>query len=263
MEKHNRENTVNRPSLIALGGLVGFLATSCAEQPEVQCFAALSAYSPFTVSLTKVSGDCAEEPTGMFVGAQTYVKNPTNPGDGINSIALQASEAGEWIARGKLNDPQVLPNPADKPYALGKFTSKHPNGQDICSVPTLSTAQVRMPAVPELSMPDGDDEDMDPDVVAAQDAVNASYKWSNVQVYVTAANTGTHWAGDLEYTKNGCTAKYKALAINTWTYCGNDDGAPDDSLCADASELYGDFRPLKCDPGILHCVLTGDFPALK
>jgi hypothetical protein len=253
-----------------LGGLTAALATACAEQPDVQCFAALSVYSPYTVRLDKVSGDCPEEPTAMFVGAQTYVKNPTNPGDGINSIALQAQEAGEWIARGQVAEPQVLPPANQKPYGFGKFTSKHPDSKDICEVPSLTPGEVTLAAVPEtIVTPDGDDEGTEPDeVLDPQDAVSASYKWSNVQVYVTAANTGTQWAGDLEYTKNGCTAKYRALAVSAAVYCGTEEETPkpNQAACDEAqsnSTVSDDFAPLKCDPNLLHCVLTGDFPALK
>lgn len=237
---------------------------SCVEQPEVQCFVALSISSPFTARLEKVGGDdCPDHPTAMFVGAQTYVVDPRTPGDGINSVALQAQEAGEFVDRGELEDPPVTPEAGQKPYALGKFTSKHPGSDDICEVPTMSVAEVTMPEIPERVLEDVDeDEDGEPDTLPAQPAVSVRYKWSNFKAYVTAANTGTQWGADLEYTKNGCTAKYKVIAVNAQQYCGNEEtGEPDDSLCEGATSE--DFGPMKCDPGLLHCVLTGDFPSLN
>lgn len=251
---------VNSRLLLSVLAAAGALA-SCTDQPETQCFAALTPYAPFTARYTKVSGDdCEDEPTAQFIGVETYVRNPTHPGDGINSVALQVQEAGEFLLRAKQADPPVT-DAAHKPYALGKFTSKHPNGEDVCTIPTMSVAQVVLPEIPEQTTDDGDDEDMDPDVIPAQPAVDVKYEWSNVRVYVTAADVGTQFAADLKYTKNGCTATYKVLAVNAQVSCEGEGGTPDDASCEGAASA--NFGALSCDPNLLHCVLDGEFPSLN
>src|SRR4029453_7250014 len=69
-------------------------------------------------------------------------------------------------------------------------------------------------------------------------AVHVKYHWSNVKSYVSAAQIGVLFGGDLEYTRDGCTAKYSVVAISPKVECADksagDDPAlwkPDPHLC--------------------------------
>jgi hypothetical protein len=287
-------NTVNTRLFagrsLLLPGIIsaGLGLASCAEQPEVQCFAALSFYSPFAVryDLVSGSGECANL-KAEGVGLQTYVTNPTkNKTAGINSIAMKAQQFGLWVLNGESNraDPadamsevEPIVDDAHEPYASGKFTSKHPSN-DICKVPTLEPARLVLPEIPEHQVEDDElglmytDEDSDPDVIPAQPAIDATYKWSNVEVWVTPGDVGTQWAADLEYTINGCTAKYKALAVNAYVECESDadcaEASPSSNYatlkCRDSNELapIDPNKPTETSFKKL-CVLPGKFPDLK
>ncbi|WP_438030909.1 hypothetical protein [Sorangium sp. So ce233] len=129
------------------------------------------------------------------------------------------------------------------------------------------------------------------------------YEWSNLQVYVTAANLGNTFQADLTYTEGTCTAKYRVVGL--WPQVGCEKlveqpvvdpdtgepevdsdtgepvteivatGEPEDKLCdniPDAESPY--FLPyasgiaedlkVKCDPVMLVCVLDSEtIPALK
>jgi hypothetical protein len=183
-------STVNKSGFrarisLAIAPALGLLSLAgCNEQPEVQCFGALSSGAPFTVRYDLVemvspgtgdtAGFCGSLTVGQ-VGVQTYVTNPDKPGDGINSVALQLNQMGLWMLKGRELRTQVpvldemgnpvldeMGNPtftweADPAldttagrtlYALGKFTSKHPKN-DVCTVGPMSAAQLTLPALPE------------------------------------------------------------------------------------------------------------------
>ncbi|HTN86060.1 MAG TPA: hypothetical protein VL242_20310, partial [Sorangium sp.] len=128
------------------------------------------------------------------------------------------------------------------------------------------------------------------------------YEWSNLQVYVTAANLGNTFQADLTYTEGTCTAKYRVVGLWPQVGCekyveqdmidpeteepvldeeGNvvkeivPTGEPEDKLCDNtpdpespyfipvASGISEDLK-VKCDPTMLVCVLDSQtVPALK
>jgi hypothetical protein len=177
----------SRFSSLAVLALGAAAAASCVDQPEVQCFGALSTGAPFTVSYELVEvvepGDDETLCNGLkvdSVGVQTYVTNP-NKKPGRNSVALQTLQMGNWMFMGRYYrvpgvdaDWDGVPEPdAENPldendglptsyvaspvldedhtlYGLGKFSSKHPNSKDICEVPKLSPAQLVLPALDEF-----------------------------------------------------------------------------------------------------------------
>jgi hypothetical protein len=290
--KDSGSNTVNTrigSCLLAPGILLAGLGLGgCAEQPEVQCFAALSFWSPFAVRYELVSGtgECAQL-KAEGVGVQTYVTNPTKQKHGgLNSLALKSTQTGLWMLNAESNradpaDPDSEYEPIvdddHAPYALGKFSSKHPKN-DICEVPELAPAQLVLPEIPEHLVGDDElwhqftDEDSDPDLIPAQPALDVKYEWSNVKVWVTPGDVGTQWGADLKYTLNGCTATYKAVAVNAYVECESDadcEGASPSvnygaMKCVESSELapIDPNAPTETSFKKL-CVLADDFPSVK
>ncbi|WP_437787088.1 hypothetical protein [Sorangium sp. So ce1097] len=129
------------------------------------------------------------------------------------------------------------------------------------------------------------------------------YEWSNLEVYVTAANLGNTFQADLTYTEGTCTAKYRVVGLWPEVHCEKyveqpvvdpqtgepqvdaatgeplteivPTGEPEDKLCDNtpdpespyflpyASGIAEDLK-VKCDPDMLVCVLDSDkIPALK
>ncbi|XXY50367.1 hypothetical protein WME91_04380 [Sorangium sp. So ce269] len=128
----------------------------------------------------------------------------------------------------------------------------------------------------------------------ADERTSMKYEWSNMEVYVTAANLGNQFQADLTYSDDTCTAKYRVLGLWPQVHCeklveeevlnpetdemelvvvGTD--KPEDKLCDNtpdpeapyylpvASGIAADLK-VKCDPELLVCVLDADkIPALK
>ncbi|WP_437694032.1 hypothetical protein [Sorangium sp. So ce176] len=133
------------------------------------------------------------------------------------------------------------------------------------------------------------------------DGRSLRYEWSNLEVYVTAANLGNMFQADLTYTEGSCTAKYRVVGLWPEVHCGlaveepvldpetgeqavdPETGepktevveVPDDKLCDNipdpeppyflpyASGISADLK-VKCDPKMLVCVLDSDkIPAFK
>lgn len=102
-------------------------------------------------------------------------------------------------------------NTEDKTYALGEFAKLEPSG-DFCVVPSLSPARVRLPALEPV-------EDMC-NPLPGEPAVDITYTWSDVRVYVTPDAYGTQFAANLTYTKDGCTAQYRVTSLYPAVPCG-------------------------------------------
>jgi hypothetical protein len=110
-------------------------------------------------------------------------------------------------------------------------------------VATLSTAQKTAPAS------------------GATPAKALAYTFSNVRIASHPAAVGNQLTAELSYTEDGCTATYDVAALWPSTYCGDDAGSPDDTICAEAFPDY----TVKCDAAQLSCVLDGatKVPAYK
>jgi hypothetical protein len=95
-----------------------------------------------------------------------------------------------------------------------------------------------------------------------QPAVDITYEWSSVRVSATPLAPGTQFVANLEYTENGCTAQYEVWAMWPSVECAGKDGAPDNSICANAGSINPDFATV-CDPGVKRCVPARRPPSLK
>jgi hypothetical protein len=285
---HKSATMVSPPRLeLALGAcLLGLFALAC-DQPKPKCTAA---HGPFAATFTLVSGEgaCAELSSGVL-NVQSYNDQTSKSDKRLDpnkpTLAIQAQEVTDVLSTGRETD--------GKPFAFGAFDDSEPDGDGICTVSTLSKAVLTAAAtdeVPEMMI----DECTTEPVMPAQPAIDVSYKWSNVRVVVTPVAIGTKLEADLQYTVDGCTAKYKVAAVWPVVECGSpveggdepsdepsdapavddeDAGAdPSDADCPveepepPAPELEADDEicetqgaipdfPVRCDPDLLMCVL--------
>jgi hypothetical protein len=285
-----------RFQLLAAAGLSFASLLGCGGQAKTQCAVFAGEYGA-KYTLVSGTGECSEL-KGERIGANTYVTNPQKHNDRIHSMAVKSGTLGDWVANGenetwidatkeftvdgekvlkgtseKMVKPTLDTNKNDLFYSFGKFKGKFPDGKDICAVPTLNDAHIKLAAIPahQVRDPDKDDGDDTNGIelidVEAQDALDVTYKWTNMKVYVTAGITGVLFGADLEYTKNGCTAKYKVTGVAPATDCADENGKPSNAICyhpADqtAPVINSDVK-VKCDPELLLCVPDGAFPALK
>ena len=129
--------------------------------------------------------------------------------------------------------------------AVGAMTET-PDAEDFCTAAQFSEAKVAAAAT------------------ATSAATNISYKFSNMQVYSAANAPGTQIRGDLEYTRDGCTAKFKVRGIWPATPCDpTADPAKDPaSTCGEGSGINPDFKVV-CDATLKLCVPDGPIPAIK
>jgi hypothetical protein len=230
---------------------------SCgADQPPPFCTISRATYAA-RYKLVSGQGPCAEL-KGEVLGGQAYLANPDKPGD-KGSVALQSVAVGTRIQDGEALNPPVLDaDRTHKAYAHGKFTSDTPDGNAICSVPTLDDAQLVQAAFTGAMGAMGAAGKVYP-------AIDVRYHWTNVKSYVTAASTGVVIGGELDYTLDGCTARYEVVAIAPKVECAGKDGMADQSLCDNDPNLNPDVAIL-CEPTTLLCVPAKDlkdFPSPK
>jgi hypothetical protein len=239
------------------------LTSSCGEQPAVQCTASRSTFAA-RYRLQSGTGPCAEL-VGDLLGVQTYVVDPHDRGDGRNTVAIKAQSTATDEVLGLNAVPTVAdPNPDHRPYALGKFTAIHPDGNGICTVEDMSPAELERGPVPTNRAPDP--------------AVHVKHTWKNVRFLVTPALTGVAFEADLTYELDGCVAEYKVTAISPAASCDNSQLQPDQALCSPdrdpsnprfgGSGISPEFAT-ECmkdparDPQWLVCMPAGPFPSFK
>ena len=269
-----------------IGASTVVVATSC-EQPPVLC---TCGRGDFAAQYTLVSGtgECSTlkyEILGM--NAYSFEKDGPNTGSMADwnrgAVAIGSERIGWLIDRAAESMVSDL-DPAHKLYTGGDFP-KEPTS-DFCAVPTMKMpdAEINMPMIPSVP-----DDPMTPtdDSKPAVEATHYVYKWSNLQYLVRPDAIGTQLKGDLEYTHNGCTAKYTMKAVYPARNCekvddaGNPTGMPDPERCSpvaqpdkkifEGSGISPDF-PVECvefDPAGLstakrfYCMITKDVPAFK
>lgn len=206
--------------------LVGLL-TGC-DQPAPRCSIARGEFSAI-YTLKSGTGPCAEL-RGEVLGVQAYnapqSASDPRPDYDRTSIGIQASTITGLL--GGAQAAGVTGEADDLPYGLGAFRSARPDDDDLCSVPSLSVAHLRLPEIPEQ--------------VAActttpvQPAVDVSYTFSNVRVFTTAGAYGTQFSADLTYSRDGCTAEYTVVAVYPAVPCGIDPPTEDPGREAPAED---------------------------
>jgi len=285
---HNSAIMTSRVRIAFAAGaaLLSVFALAC-DQPKPKC---TSAHGRFAATFTLVSGDgaCAELSSGVL-NVQSYNDSTSKSDPRLDpnkpTLAIQAEDVTDILSTGRETD--------GKPFAFGAFDDSEPDGEGFCTVSSLSKAVLTAAAtdeVPEMMI----DECTTEPAMPAQTAIDVSYKWSNVRIVVTPAAIGTKLEADLQYTVDGCSAKYKVAAVWPVVECGSpvegsdepsdepmdepaaddeDAGAePSDAGCPEevpeppAPELEADDEicetqgaipdfPVRCDPSVLMCVL--------
>jgi hypothetical protein len=241
--------------LIALGaGTLGCIATLSAcgsEQQEPQCVVARAvsdgSTGSFATTYTLKAGQDPERACAKLkpepVGLQKYFnKNPEGPA----SVGIRTANMGSLLKKHATQLRVDVPNNAN---SVGTLTTQAPGPDNFCEVPALSPSQLTVVEPP----------------------LNVSYLWSNLRIYNTPEIPGTQFVADLSYSENDCTAEYKVRGIWPVVRCENSKTKQaDDTLCDPRADYsVGRLRgsginplfPVKCDPDVKICVLTGEVPS--
>ncbi|PTL84827.1 hypothetical protein [Vitiosangium sp. GDMCC 1.1324] len=144
-------------------------------------------------------------------------------------------------------DPTDERDPSHPPYALGALPTQA-DADGFCTVSSLSVAEKHVPKDPKQLLP-----------------ADAVYHWSNVRLVVLPEVPGTQLIADLEYTADGCTARYEAWAMMPGNIpCASRDSPqePDDNLCQQSASIPRSFA-VTCDPSLLRCVPAQRPPSLR
>jgi hypothetical protein len=274
--------TSTRAASFAIAGVLSVGAFGC-DQPAPKCNVAqsLSTGGNFAATFTledgskEGEGDCDTLIGDTLYFGSFYAENKDHtPNYNKVSVGVAPTEllnilgAAAGTQAANPDNAYVTPNPDDKSYAYGGFDSSEPESDDFCYLTEMDPARVRIPAVKEYETADPNDPTgMTIITVPAAEAIDVTYEFSNVQVYMTVGSPGRQVAADLTYTKNKCTAKYKVAALFPQTWCsevdatGTPTGVPNDKLCTENPAFVDDA--VRCDPMLLLCVLKHDVPSLK
>ncbi|AUX43792.1 uncharacterized protein SOCE26_052470 [Sorangium cellulosum] len=319
--------------LAGLSALAAAVSPGC-SQPKPECTVGSATVHPFAARFILVDGE-ADTACGNLtvatIGMQMYNADAGGvPDRNQKLVALQTLKFGRWTRGGAT----VEENPDLKPYAVGTFTSIEPDDNNICTVPTLSPAEVVV--LPgsggEGGAGDGgaggagDGGAGDGGAGGAGDGGaggagdggaggagdggaggagdggaggagdggaggagdggagggveplepgSRKFEWSNLRVFVTAANLGNQFEADLAYSEAGCTARYKVLGLWPQVDCSGEDG-PDNTICQDPHSGISPDLKVMCVPNpeadpdpelgdpLNVCVLDSDtIPAFK
>jgi hypothetical protein len=149
------------------------------------------------------------------------------------------------------------PRDQGSPYeqnAVGQMTST-PDAEDFCTATGFSASKVNDPGV------------TNPTTGAQTTApTQISYQFDRMSVFAAPNAPGTQARGELTYTKDGCTAKYKVLAIWPRVGCDPEEAkkeTPDPvHNCGEGSGANPDFN-LVCHPTLKYCMPDVSKPVLK
>jgi hypothetical protein len=224
--------------LAAFACTLGLLASGC-DQPAPRCTVAPG---DFAVKYTIISGNCDPLP-GETLSLQVYYpprsRSDSSPNFEKATIGLQPSSLTAMVGDALHRGSAALEG--DKPYGLGAFASGKPGGDDYCQVPDLTLARVRLPALPEFT---------ECGVTSpAQEAMDVSYKFSQVRVYNTPGAYGTQLDGVLTYTTPTCTSTYRVVGIYPAVACNTSATPAPDSSDAGAADEGGVAPPAAGDGG--------------
>ncbi len=186
--------------------------------------------------------------TYKAVGTNTC---PGLPGEmlGIQKYSQPSGEQLLALKPRTLNDmdPTDALDPEHPPYALGVLPAEA-DAEGFCTVSSLSVAEKHVPEDPERLLP-----------------ADAVYHWSNVRLVILPEVPGTQMLADLEYTADGCTARYEVWAMSPGDLtCEDEDspGTPDDSLCQQSESIPTGIA-VTCAPDLLLCVPARRPPSLR
>jgi hypothetical protein len=208
-----------------------------------------------TTAALIASCDTRQPPIGCLVQGVEWVATykpvgtntcPELPGE---RLGIQKYQQKLFIKPQMLNDmdPTDELDPNDVPYASGELPAEA-DAEGFCTVASLSVAEKHLPEGSAQSLP-----------------TDAVYHWSNVRLVALPEVPGTQLIADLEYTADGCTARYEVWAM--WPGdlgCADENSPdePDDSLCQHSESIPPSFA-VTCDPSLLLCVPAQRPPSLR
>jgi hypothetical protein len=233
------------------------LTTSCA-QPLLNCS---SAFGTYAAEYTLTQGDPASacgQLVGDVLGMSTYYqeggKNGTPDYENAD-VAIRPESLGIMIdyaeAQGVIDGDVVF----YQANAIGSFTAGFPNDDTFCMAEDFERSEVSLPDI-EAVPDDPTTTDVD-ETQAARRAIDVAYQWSNARFVVSADAQGTQFEADLEYTQDGCTAKYHVVGLYPAVACKTDDECNDDK-----NGINPDFA-VRCNTDLGLCVLNDDLPAYE
>lgn len=221
--------------------------------------------------MVDAKGKPAWDSTTYEIGVETYHPSPadTNAYNEVNSVALKAEWIGTRIADARDNasvDPKLASqaaalanypygtgaapapppdgatsnNYSNFPFAWGKFDSVYPDGNNICTISSMTVSDLTYPDIPAHSAKDPNNPGSTVSV-DDQPAIAVKYEWKNVKVIVSADSIGTQTFADLSVTENKCTINYQVSILFPKVSCGIPD--PSDPT---GKKQIGD--PTACDP---------------
>jgi hypothetical protein len=198
-------------------------------------------FAKYTLKPGQPTGPCAQK-LGEGLGVRKYF--PTGQPCSESSpcvIAVRTDTLGTM----SLSVP-VDPATAD---SQGSLTQDHPDANNLCTIPTLSKAEV------------------------SAAGYDVQYEWSDVKFVVEPNVPGTQMSATMKDTEGGCTAEYKVVAMQPNVDCfqidsqgspvldSNMNQIPDVSRCSPQANVNPDFA-VTCDPDVFKCVLASDPPSL-
>jgi len=223
---------------------VSIWAVACGNtQGRPACLVGHGLYAVKYLPTGSPTGSCAAN-KGEIIGVEKYddldaqKKNPdTKSIVAIRPSGLVDQEGPGQGASGGVADLKTI--------AQGPLKDVDPDANNVCTAPTLAEVHDQVGGTP------------------------LSYTFSNVRFFVTPRVPGTQFSAQLDYVgTDNCKATYNVLGVYPATTCGDENGQPQDSLCAlpgDNGQINPDFK-VKCDPDLLLCVLdsnTTTLPVLK
>lgn len=249
--------------LIAVGaGAVAFttvLGACGTEQQDPQCVVARAvsdgSTGSFAATYSLKEGQDASRACAQLkpepVGLQKYFSQDPAAKD---TVGVRSARMGSLL---KTNASRLSTEAPSDANSVGALTTDAPGADNFCEVPTLAPARLVAEAT---SSGTG----------SPQPALSVTYEWSNLRIYNTPQIPGTQFIADLKYTENDCTADYKVRGIWPVVKCANSKKEADDTLCDPRPDYsVGRLRgsginplfPVKCDPDVKICVLTGEVPS--
>jgi len=260
--------------LVAAGAVAG-LAASCSDQPRIKCTAQ---HGPFSVVYNGGS-DCLDNVLGSIrygeaIGVEAYndpLPDNSNLDPNHGTLAMAPTALYGEIP----NHPE---DKAHKAYAIGKWLTSEPAGDNFCTVDSPSDGEQDLAYVPAEAYPDGGGKPAVP-------ALNMKYHWTNVRFYDTPALPGNQLDSDLTLAatvgqEDGgagapCTAQIHAVGLWPSVDCTADPlpdgGAPpsplDETKCSPVADnakgrptgsgISPDLKT-RCDEHLHLCVLQSE-----
>jgi hypothetical protein len=275
MNQRNKKQTFVFVTTAALGWVLvaglGGTSAACGKFQD-ECHTASGAFAATYTLLDMPTGTCDAKTTGDLtklkgdtLGFSWYETDhySRNADTDLNTVAIQANALGvsaNTYGSRKAADGTPAKDTGHKAYALGTFTTPRPDGDNFCYVDAFVPAEQDLPASPAIPP---DPKKMGDKGQPALPALSVKYEWSGLRTFVDPVISGAEVEATLAYTKNGCTAHYKVLAINPLVSCLDKDKKPQDVMCdpvprPEANHPVGSGLafPTRCDPDLGFCVLN-------